>query len=110
MFCLTQMAENMAMSPGVNMFETGYSSKNGMSNGGYMMSAGLGLGLTGFIVIFTFVWVILYSFRPTFVRKVEEGESCPDEDADADPSRCFVASLVISLLLVVIFWMFWSCK
>ncbi|CAH6418695.1 Hypothetical protein POVN_LOCUS414 [uncultured virus] len=76
----------------------------------YAMMGGAGAAILGFILIFSFIWIILFSFRPTFVRYVERGETVAAADARADPARCFVAALIISLLLVVIVWMFRACK
>lgn len=77
---------------------------------GYVMGAGLGAAFLIFLVIMTIVWVILFSFRPSFVRVINRGEIQPAPDAPADPARCFVAALIIALLIVVIVWMFRACK
>lgn len=77
---------------------------------GTIIGAGIGAAIMVFIVIFSVIWIILFSFRPAFIRRIERGEVKPAEDANSDPARCFVASLIISLLIVVIIWMFAACK
>jgi hypothetical protein len=74
------------------------------------MKSPISWAILGFIIILSFIWVILYSFRPSFVRKIERGEVRPADDAPADPARTFVAALIGSLLVVVILWMFRACK
>ncbi len=73
-------------------------------------SMGVWAAIAGFILIFSFIWIILFSFRPAFVRFIAKGDTKPADDAPADPARCFVAALIIALLLVVIAWMFRACK
>lgn len=73
-------------------------------------AAGVGAAILVFIVIFSVVWIILFSFRPSFCRVILKGEAAPAPDAPADPARCFVASLIISLLIVIIIWMFKACR
>lgn len=77
---------------------------------GYMLMGGLATAVFMFIVFFTLLWVIFFTFRPSFVRIVEPGETKPAPNAPADPARAFVAALVIALLIVVIVWMFGSCR
>lgn len=72
--------------------------------------AGIWAAIAGFVLILSFIWIILFSFRPTFVRYIIKGEQKPLEDAPADPARCFVAALIIALLIVIIAWMFRACK
>lgn len=77
---------------------------------GSLVGGAVGAAILGFIVIFSFIWIILFSFRPSFVRRIEKGETKACEDAPADPARCFVASLIITLLIVIIIWMFSACR
>jgi hypothetical protein len=63
-----------------------------------------------FFIFFSVIWIIFYSFKPNIVKYLERGETIPTENAKADPARCFVLSLVLSLVLVLILWMFKSCK
>ena len=76
---------------------------------GYVVS-GLGLGIMGFILLLVFIWVMLVSFAPTFVKKIEKGEKKPSDCSSADPARAFVAALIAALFLIVVFWMLTSCK
>lgn len=75
-----------------------------------LVAAGVWGAIAGFILLLSFIWIILFSFRPSFVRRIERGETVAAEDAPADPARCFVAALIIALLLVIIAWMFSACK
>ena len=75
-----------------------------------VIGAGIGAAIMGFFVIMTVLWIILFSFRPTFVRYVVRGEPRPAEDAGADPVRCFIASLIGALIVVVIIWMISACR
>lgn len=50
----------------------------------------------------SFIWIILVSYRPTWVRHVECGECKPKCDAPADPQKAFVWALVITLVLAIL--------
>ena len=63
-----------------------------------------------FIVLFTVIWIILFTFKPKIVKFIEKGEISALDDAIADPARCFVGSLIISLIIILILWMLKSCK
>jgi hypothetical protein len=63
-----------------------------------------------FIIIFCLIWIILFTFKPKIVRYIEKGEVAPLDNALADPARCFVGSLIISLVIILILWMVKSCR
>lgn len=77
---------------------------------GFVMSVLNGYILL-FIIIVSFIWIVLYSFNFSFLRKscrrssssvlVNEGES-----KGPDTGRCFAGSVVISLFLVGLLWAF----
>lgn len=76
---------------------------------GYVMGSMVGVAVMSFIIVMTFAWVILYSFNPKFVRMVDDSGS-PQVNGAPDPARCFIASLIVALLVVVVTWMFRSAK
>lgn len=65
-----------------------------------------------FAVLVSLVWIIVYSFNFPFVRKrprhnvAEVFPSGFRKERGADPGRCFVASIVISLALIGLWWAF----
>ena len=63
-----------------------------------------------FLIFFCFIWIILFSFRPIKVRYIEEGEIEPRENSKADPARCFVGSLIFSIVIIIIIWMCKNCR
>lgn len=62
-----------------------------------------------FLIMVSIIWIILFTFRPSIVQYIERGEIKPLENAESDPARCFVGSLIISLIIIFIVWMFKSC-
>lgn len=58
--------------------------------------------ITALFATIAFVWVILVTYRPCWVRVVECDEKKPKCDAPADPQKCFVWALVITLVLAII--------
>lgn len=63
-----------------------------------------------FLVFFSFIWICFYSFKPKIVKYIAKNDIEPKEDAPADPVKCFVAALLLSLLVIIIVWMFKSCR
>lgn len=49
-----------------------------------------------------FIWVILVTYRPCWVRYRKDCDKKPKKDAPADPQRAFVWSLIITLILMII--------
>lgn len=62
-----------------------------------------------FIVILSFVFIVLFTFRPPFFQKIKRGFLEPENDAQGDPVKCFVGSIIISLFVVFIAWMIHIC-
>lgn len=61
------------------------------------------------IIILTFIWMLLFTFSPSMVKYVNKDEVIPDDNATSDPAKCFVGSLIITVLIIIIIWMFKSC-
>lgn len=63
-----------------------------------------------FAVLVSIIWIIIFSFNFSFVRKrprhnvTEIFPSGFRKERGADPGRCFVASIVISLILIAVWW------
>lgn len=81
-----------------------------VENFGHMITALLGLII--FLIIFAVAWIVLYTFKPCWVRKCDwddnnrDGSEC---SAPADPARCFVAALIIALIFIIVFWLIKAC-
>jgi hypothetical protein len=73
------------------------------------------VGVIVFFLLWVFIWVLFFSFRPSIVRYCEEAwpyaraEGCNDL-RPADPSRCLVASLIVTLIIFIIIWLIASTK
>ena len=67
-------------------------------------------GIIVFAVVFSFTFIMLFTFRPSFVC-VTGDDGCVSQPRTADAGKCVVASLIIALVFLVIVWMFRaSCK
>lgn len=62
-----------------------------------------------FFCIFTVIWVVLYTFNPQIIRsQFSVNDANNNKKYLPDTSRLFVASLVSSLLIVLVIWMLCS--
>jgi hypothetical protein len=64
-----------------------------------------------FVIVMSFVWILLYSFNFSFLRgncKRPSSSVLVHEPVNkgADPARCFAASVVISLIVIALLWAF----
>jgi len=87
--------------------------------------------VSGFILLFfilvSFFWIVGYSFNFSFLRckgkrsskddvsSVEEGSTtsstCDNrKEQKADPGRTFVFAIIVSLIILLILWAFWSTR
>lgn len=83
-----------------------------VENFGHMITALIGLII--FLIIFAVTWIVLYTFKPCWVRKCDWDENGRDGSssecsAPADPARCFVAALIIALIFIIVFWLIKAC-
>jgi hypothetical protein len=63
-----------------------------------------------FLIIFCTWFIILQTFNPIIVKYKEPGSIEPLEDANPDLTKCFAYSLGLTFVIILIIWMFKSCK
>jgi len=68
----------------------------------YPVSYSIGSAIILYSVFFTLVWIILWTFNPGMVQDATNTINPTGPDA----SRCFVAALIIALIICVIIWLF----
>lgn len=69
---------------------------------GKNITASIGGAILLFIIFFMLSWIVLFTFNPGMVQT-------PNSTANPippDAARCFVASLIISLIICIIIWLF----
>jgi hypothetical protein len=89
--------------------------------------------VSGFILLFfilvSFFWIVGYSFNFSFLRckgkrSCKDGDSvtdhegsessssssCPRKEQLADPGRTFVFAIIVSLIILLLLWAFWSTR
>ena len=59
--------------------------------------------LTSFFLMWVFFYVAFQVFAPQSVQEGEAREGC--QRRPADPSKCFVASLVVTIFVMLILWL-----
>ena len=82
-----------------------------MSKTSYKVGAGFGF----FFLLWVFLWVLFFSFRPSCVRCCDENASYPRgegvcDNRPSDPARCLVWSLVLTIVIVIVVWLISSTK
>ena len=93
----------------------------------YKMDTRVGKIILVFFVLITIFWLLLYTFNPGVVqgpksnpKYVIKGDtvtllqdpaniSADDFDAIPDTGRCFVGALILSLVVIVLLWLFRAC-
>lgn len=93
----------------------------------HMESSRVGKIILVFFILFTVFWLLLYTFNPGVVqgpvsnrKYVIKGDpvnvlqnavsvSADDFEAIPDTGRCFVGALILSLIVVVLLWLFRAC-
>lgn len=68
----------------------------------------LAMGILLFMVLFSFIWIFLYAFKPSFVCVTGDDGKVIMEPFHADSAKCVFGSLIISLLVLIVLWMFKS--
>lgn len=76
---------------------------------GYAAGLAISSAIISFFAVFAVVWIILFTFNPKWVRRCGKGDESPCETTPADPARCFVGAIVITLIIAVLIWLFASC-
>ena len=56
------------------------------------------------ITIFSFSWIILFTFNPDFVKVTHQHEIFARPNAEPDPIKCFMISVVISFASMFLLW------
>jgi len=72
-------------------------------------------GVGGFFILWLFLWVLFFSFRPSIVRYCDESWPYPRSEGvcdnrPADPARCLVASLILTVIIFIIIWIIAAAK
>jgi hypothetical protein len=93
----------------------------------YKMDTRMGKIILVFFILITIFWLLLYTFNPAVVqgpisnrRYIIKGDpislfnqstavTMDDFDAIPDTGRCFVGSLILSLVVVLLLWLFRAC-
>lgn len=67
------------------------------------VTASIGGAILLYIILFLLSWVVLATFNPQMVQQTNyTGTGTPPPDF----SRCFIASLIIALIICIIIWLF----
>lgn len=67
------------------------------------VSASIGGAILLYIILFVLSWIILFTFNPQMVQtRNYSGSGTPPPDS----SRCFIASLIVALIVCIIIWLF----
>jgi hypothetical protein len=54
-------------------------------------------------------WLIFYTFNPNIVKRLDEGETTPDEKSPPDPMKCLVVSMFSGSIVTFFFWVSRRC-
>lgn len=68
----------------------------------YSVSGSVGQAILLYLIFFSLVWIVLWTFNPTMVQDSTNTQNPTGPDA----ARCFVASLIITLIICIIIWLF----
>lgn len=58
----------------------------------------------------SFVWIVLFSLAPSFVRVVFPGDIFPSPDSAPDPVKCLFYAIVAAIAVAVVLWCAWRRK
>jgi hypothetical protein len=61
------------------------------------------------ITLFSFTWILLYTFNPSFVKVTHQTDIFPRPGAEPDTVKCFIYSSLLSIFCLVIFWTLTRC-
>ena len=69
----------------------------------------VGMGVGSFFLLWVFLWVLFYSFRPSVVCFADDYWPRPVDGCldyrPADGARCLVASLVLTIVIFIVVWL-----
>jgi hypothetical protein len=96
-----------------------------MEQPSYHMDTKVGKIILVFFILFAVFWLLLYTFNPGVVqgptsnrKYVIKGDpagvvngtaSADDFEAIPDTARCFVGALILSLVVIILLWLFRAC-
>jgi hypothetical protein len=98
-----------------------------MSETKYQLDTKVGKIILIFFILIAIFWLLLYTFNPGVVqgptssrKYVIKGDpvtlfsnlvevSSDDFEAIPDTARCFVGSLILSLVVIILLWLFRAC-
>ena len=98
-----------------------------MNESKYQLDTKVGKIILIFFILIAIFWLLLYTFNPGVVqgpkssrKYVIKGDpvtlfsnlvevSSDDFEAIPDTARCFVGSLILSLVVIILLWMFRAC-
>ena len=98
-----------------------------MNESKYQLDTKVGKIILIFFILIAVFWLLLYTFNPGVVqgpkssrKYVIKGDpitlfsnlvevSTDDFEAIPDTARCFVGSLILSLVVIILLWMFRAC-
>jgi hypothetical protein len=58
------------------------------------------------MTVFSFSWIMLYTFNPDFVKVTHQHEIFSRPHAEPDPVKCFMVSVGISFASIFLLWAF----
>jgi hypothetical protein len=97
------------------------------SNNNYHMDTKVGKIILVFFILVAIFWLLLYTFNPGVVQGpssnrrylikgdpvavIQNASSVSSDNFEAvpDTARCFVGALILSLIVVVLLWLFRAC-
>ena len=74
-----------------------------------VMKSPLGVAAVSFMIVTSFVFVLLFSFKPSWVCVT----SCDGDVAEprtADAGKCVIVSMIVALLVLILGWVFVATK
>ncbi len=87
------------------------SASSPMATGGHSYTKSpLAMGIILFMVVFSFVWVLLYAFKPSFCCVTGDDGKPMTHPHQADSTKCVFGALIIALIILVVVWMFKALK
>lgn len=77
------------------------------SSGKGMMSSTLLVAVVTFMIVFSFVFILLYTFKPSIVREMDNG--VPVSPPRADAGKCVIGATLVALVVLLAGWASKSC-
>ena len=67
------------------------------------------MAVAWFMIIFSFSYIMLYAFKPSFVC-ITAADGTVASPKVPDSSKCVIGALVVALIVLVVVWLFRSSK